>query len=102
MQAHSNRLHMDNANCGCKESRREQVRLLEELTQREKALRDTHFRNIHDVKELKRAQEIRIDELSSHELRESHVTIQELTSQIQEFQERMKILNDSREFQGVE
>ena len=43
-----------------------------------KARRDTRIRNIHEVEELKRAQEMRIDEFSRNELRESHDTIQEL------------------------
>ena len=77
------------------------ARLHEELAQREKALRDTRIRNIHDVEEVKRAQEMRIDEFSRNELRESHATIQEPTSQIQEqkqeLQERMNYMNDSRE-----
>ena len=87
-QAHSNRLELDCVNCGYEESRREQARLHEELGQREKALRDTRIRNIHEVEELKRAQEMRIDEFSRYELRESHATRQELTSQVQELQEK--------------
>ena len=54
-QAHSNRLELDCVNCGYKESRREQARLHQELAQREKALRGTRIRNIHEVEELKRA-----------------------------------------------
>ena len=38
-------------------------------------------------------------EFSKNELRDSHATIQELTSQVQELQERMNNMNDSREFQ---
>ena len=37
---------------------------------------------IHEVGELKRAQEMRMDEFSRNELKESHSTIQELTSQV--------------------
>ena len=88
-QAHSNRLEIDYVNYGYQESRREQARLHEELAQREKALRNTRIRNIHEVDELKRAQEMQIDEFSGYELRESHATMQELTSRIQELQERM-------------
>ena len=44
---------------------------------------------------LKRAQEMRIDEFSRNELRESHATVQEL-------QERMNYVNNSGEFQEVE
>ena len=54
------------------------------------------------MEELKRAQELRIDEFSRNELRESHATFQELTSQIQELQEIMICMNDSRKFQDVE
>ena len=84
-QAHSNRLEMDYVNCGYEESRREQARLHEELDQREKAHRETRIRSIHEVEELNRAQEMRIDEFSRNELRESHAIVQELTSQIQDF-----------------
>ena len=45
---------------------------------------------------------MRIDEFSRHGLRESHAAIQELTSQIQQLQERMNDMNDSREFHDVE
>ena len=81
---------------GYEGSRREQPRLHEELAQRERALRETHIRSIHEVEELKRAQEVRIDEFSRDELRESQATFQELTSQIQELQERVNFANDSR------
>ena len=52
--------------------------------------------------ELKRAQELRVDEFSVQKLRESHETIQRLTSQTQEMQEQMKSLTYSEEFQEVE
>ena len=51
--------------------------------------------------ESKRAQEMRIEEFSRHELRESHATKQELTSQIKELQERMIFLNGKRFWQST-
>ena len=55
------------------------------------------------MEELKRAQEMRIDEFSRQELIESQATIHELTSQIQELQERTNLKkNDFTEFQVVE
>ena len=51
------------------------------------------------MREKKRAQELRVDEISKQKLRESHETIQRLTSKVQELQERMNHLNDSGEFQ---
>ena len=52
--------------------------------------------------EVKRAQELRVDDSSVQKLRESYETIQRLTSQMQEMQEQMNSMNDSREFQEVE
>ena len=66
---------------GYEESRREQVRLQEALVMREKALGDSQIRSIHEMGELRRAQELRVDEFSVQKLRESHDTIQRLTSQ---------------------
>ena len=50
---------------------------------KEKALRDTQIRSIHEMGELKRAQELQVDEFSVQKMRESHDAIQKLTSQIQ-------------------
>ena len=101
-QIHSSRMDTDHTNARCETSRREQARLHEELAQRERALRETHIESIHEVEELKRAQEMRSDEFSRQELRESHATIQELTSQLHELQDCVDHMNDSREFQDVE
>ena len=98
----SNRSEIYCTNQGHEESRKEQARLHEELAQRERALRETQIRSIHEVGDLKRAQEMRIDEFSRNELRKSHATIQELTSQTQDLQSRMNYMNDSTEFQDIE
>ena len=99
-QLHANRLEIYCTNQGYEESRKEQARLHEELAQR--VLRESQIRSIHEVGELKRAQEMRIDEFSRNELGEGHATIQEFTSQIQELQERMNYMNDSGESQDME
>ena len=44
---------------------------------------------------------MRFDEFSMQKLRKFHATMQELTSQIQELQERVNEINDSREFQDI-
>ena len=54
---------------------------------------------MHEMGEMKRAQELRVDEVSVQKLRENHETIQKLTSHLQEMQERMNSKNDSGEFQ---
>ena len=61
------------------ESRRKQFRLQEELSMKEKALGETQIRNIHEMGEMKRAQELRVDEFSVQKFRESHETTQRLT-----------------------
>ena len=84
------------------EQQKKQVRPQEELVMKEKALRDTQIRSIHEMEKLKRARELRVDEFSVQKLRESHDAIQQLTSQIQELQERVNCMNDSGKIQDTE
>ena len=76
LQGHAQRLDLEDAHFGDVESQREQVRLQEELVMREKALREAQIRNMHEVGEMKRAQEPRVDEFSVPKLGESHETTQ--------------------------
>ena len=46
------------------ESRREQVRLQEELSLKEEVLRGTQIRSMHEMGEMKRAQKLRVNEFS--------------------------------------
>ena len=55
---------LQDAQYGFVESGREQVRLQEELCMKEKVLRNTQIRNMHEMGEVKRAQELRVDEIS--------------------------------------
>ena len=90
------------AQYGFVECRREQVRLQEELSMKEKVLRNTQIRSMHKMGEIQRAQELRVDEVSVQKLRENHETIQRLTSQLQQMQEQMNSMSDSGDFQDVE
>ena len=56
------RLELDEANCGNEESQRKHVRFEEELALGEKALRNTRITKIHEMDELRRDQEMRVDE----------------------------------------
>ena len=84
------------------ESRREQARLQEELLRKEKALRDTQMRRMHELEKMKRAQVQQVYEMSIQKLRENHDTIQQLTSQLQQLQEQMNSKSSSGEFQDIE
>ena len=55
-QTYAQRLELQDAPHGHIESRREQVRLQEELWRKEKDLRDTQIRSMHEMGEMKRAQ----------------------------------------------
>ena len=61
-QACAQRLDLENAYLGNVDSRKEQVRLQEEFAMKEKASQDTQIGSIHEMAELKRAQELRVDE----------------------------------------
>ena len=56
---------------------------------------------MHEMREMKRGQEQRVDEVSVQKFKENHETIQKLTSQLQEMQDHMNSMNDSGEFQEV-
>ena len=88
-QPRAHRLELQDAQHRYIESRREQVRL-QELSVKEKVLRDTQIRSMHETGEMKRAQEQRVDEFSVQKCRENHETIQKLTSQLHEMQDQMK------------
>ena len=60
-QAYAQRLKLQDAQHGYIESRRKHVRLQEELSMKEKVLRDTQIRSMHEMGEMKRAQELRVD-----------------------------------------
>ena len=66
-QTNAQRLELEDAHFGYAESRREQVRLQEELVMKGRALRDE-------------SSEIASDEFPAQKLRESHGTMQKLTS----------------------
>ena len=53
------------------DARREQVRPQEELSMKEKILRDTQIRSMHGMGEMNRAQELRVDELCAKITRKS-------------------------------
>ena len=67
-----------------------------------KVLRNTPIRNMHEMGEMKRGQELRVDEVSVQKLSENHETIQQLSSQLQEMQQQMNSVSDSGDFQDVE
>ena len=66
--------------------RRNQLLLQDQLSEQNRDLREAHIKSLHEMEELKRVQELRIDESSRKRLIENQDTINELTARIQELQ----------------
>ena len=65
-------------------------------------LREAHVKSLNEMEELKRVQESRVDEFSRGRLIEDQDTVNELTARIQELQNQVNCMNDSRGFQDAE
>ena len=61
-------------------------------------LREVRIKSLHEKDELKRVEELRIDESSRRRLIENQDTVHELTARIQELQNEVNCMNDSRDF----
>ena len=84
------------------QSQRDQLLLQEQLSEQNRDLRETHIKSLHEMEELKRVQELRIDEFSRRRLIENQDTITELTARIQELQNEVTCMNDTRDFKDAE
>ena len=80
----SQQREIDHALAGDEQLRRDQLLLQEQLLEQNRDLREAHIKSLHEMEELKRVQELRIDELSRRRLIENQDTIHELTSQLYE------------------
>ena len=76
-------------------SRRDQLLLQEELSEQNRDLREAHIKSLHEMEELKRVQELRVDEFSRRRMIENQDTINELTARIQELQNEVNCVKDS-------
>ena len=75
-------MEIDHTITGCDQSRRDQLLLEEELSEQNRALRQTRIKSLHEIEELKRVQELRVDEFSRRRLIENQDTINERTARI--------------------
>ena len=83
-------------------SRRDQLLLQEELSKQNRDLREAHIKSLHEMEELSSVQESRVEESSRRRLIESQDTINELTARIQELQNEVNCMTDSRDFKDAE
>ena len=98
----SQRREIDHTITCNEQSRRDHLILQEQLSEQNRDLREAHIKNFHEMEEVKRVQELRIDEFLRRRLIESQDTINELTARIQELQNEVNCINDSRGFKDAE
>ena len=94
----SQRREIDHTIASGEQSRRDQLLLQEQLSEQNRDLREAHIISLHEMEELKRFQELRIDEFSRRRLIENQDTINELTARTQELQNEVNCMNDARDF----
>ena len=80
----SQRREIDHTIASDEQLRRDQLLRQEHLSEQNRDLREAHIKSLHDMEELKRVQELRIDESWRRRLIENQDTINELTARIQE------------------
>ena len=82
--------------------RRDQQLLHEQLLEQNRNLREAHEKSLNEMEELKRFQGSTFDSISRKKLVEDRNTILELTGKIQEFQNEINCMNDSKNFKDAE
>ena len=87
---------------GDEQLRRDQQLLHEQLLEQNRELREAHGKSFNKMEELKRVQGSTFDTFSRRKLIEDRDTILELTSRMQELQNEVNCMNDSRDFEDAE
>ena len=98
----SQRRDIDHTIAGDEQLRRDQPLLHEQLSEQNRDLREAHIKSLYEMEELKRVQESRVEESSRRRLIENQDTISEPTARIQELQNEVNCMNDSRDFKDAE
>ena len=82
--------------------RRDQQLLHEQLLQQNSELREAHHKSLNEMDELKRFQGSTFDTIARRRLVEDQDTILEFAGKIQELQNEINCMDDSRDFQDAE
>ena len=94
----SQRREIDHTHARDEQLRRDQQLLHVQLSEQNRDLRVAHIKSLHEMEELKKGQELRVCGFSRRKLIEDRETILELTAKIQELQNEVNCMNDSRDF----
>ena len=87
---------------GDEQHRRDQQLIHGQFLEQKRDLREGHEKSLNEMEELKRFQGSTFDEFSRRRWIEDRDTILELTAKIQELQNEVNCMNDSRDFQDAE
>ena len=98
----SQRGEINRAPAGDEQLRRDQQLLHVQLLEQNRELREAHEKSLNEMAELQRFQGSTFDAISRRKLIEDRDTILELTGKIQELQNEINCMNDSRDFQDAE
>ena len=79
-----------------------QLLLNKQLSEQNRDIREAQMKSLYEMEELKRVQGSRFDGFSRRKLIEDRDTILELIGKIQELQNEINCMNDSRDFQDAE
>ena len=90
------------AHQGDEQLRRDQQLPHEQLLEQNRDLREAHEKSLNEMEELQRFQGSTFDTNSRRRLIEDRDTILEITGKIQELQNEINCMNDSRDFQDAE
>ena len=76
--------------------------LQEELMRQQKDFREVHQQDLKKMKELQKFQNFTFDEFTKQKFIEDQKTIMELSGRLQELQNEVNCMNDSKDFQDAE
>ena len=98
----SQRREIDHTLAGDEQHRQDQLLLHERLSEQNRNLREVHMKSLNEMEELKRFQGSPFDTIARRKLVENRDTVLELSGKIQELQNEISCMNDSRDFQDAE
>ena len=95
-------MEIDHTITGCEQSRRDQLLLQENYQNKIRAFRETRIGKERDMEELQKSHVLKVEKLSRRKLTEEQNTIMELRARIQELQNEVNCVNDSRDLKDAE
>ena len=98
----SQRREIDHTHARDEQLRRDHQLLHEQLLKQNWDLREVHEKSLNEMEELKRFQGSTFDTIARRRLVEDQDTILELIGKIQELQNEVNCMNDSRDFKDAE